>query len=131
MPEAIAPAQPRLFRFASSIARSSSYLERKGPRTSARARRSRYPGAIARPRVILKLERMPFSTLRERQGGPGHLTQNSSPPKPCSADRTLNFVDRACSELPPRSMLVRDVDERISCENAAVMAIAKRRQLVS
>jgi hypothetical protein len=47
-------------------------------------------------------------------------------------DRTPNLVDIGRAVIAAsRALHVRDVDERISCENAAVMAIAKKRQLVS
>ena len=43
-----------------------------------------------------------------------------------------NLVDIGrCVIAGSRALHIGDLDERISCENAAVMAIAKRRQLVS
>jgi hypothetical protein len=47
-------------------------------------------------------------------------------------DRQPNLVDIGrCVIAASRALHIKDLDERISCENAAVMSIAKRRQLVS
>jgi hypothetical protein len=46
--------------------------------------------------------------------------------------RAPNLVDIGrCTIAASRALHVRDVDERISCENACVMQIARKRQLVS
>jgi hypothetical protein len=48
------------------------------------------------------------------------------------ADRRVTLVDVGRAVIAASRVLhIRDLDERISCENAAVLGIAKKRQLVS
>jgi hypothetical protein len=48
------------------------------------------------------------------------------------ADRRVTLVDVGRAVIAASRVIhIKDLDERISCENAAVVAIAKKRQLVS
>jgi hypothetical protein len=48
------------------------------------------------------------------------------------ADKTVKLMDIGKVVIQAsRAMHIRDADERVQCENQAVMAIAKKRQLLS